>query len=501
MERKVLAGEVIAEFFETTLEMRRFEKNYFLYSEESDFKENSHYRAKALKLLSENIEGLQDVTYSHLMATLRDHLGNYGELMDLYKQYHAGRIGRTSGIGGTAGTGRIGSTGRTGISAAGSISTGSAAASRAVEASQDRIRELGKSITTDAEKISTTEKEVLRKFLKRSRRFIVLSILALTLLSLVTGHVLSKMVAKPLKQLQESMNLISEGGFKMIVIDSRDREISSLMNAFNKMLREMELRRRHLIQTEKLVSLGTLLSGVAHELNNPLSNISSSCQILIEEMADADMSYKMELLSNIDTQTVRARNIVRSILEFSRDGNLQKERLPLKKLFEETIRFIRVQFPDGVSIHIDIAESIEIFANKQRIQQVFLNLLKNAAEAVADEGSISVKSTRQSDVELCLKGVAICVKHGGGCSFNGCAVDIIISDTGMGIPQDVLPHIFDPFFTTKDVGKGSGLGLFIVHEIIEEHNGCIAISSELGKGTTFLIRLPDENFAGTDVEA
>ena len=108
-------------------------------------------------------------------------------------------------------------------------------------------------------------------------------------MAIVIGQILSRMVVRPLKMLEESMGVIAEGKFERVSIDSHDREILSLTNAFNTMLKELELRQRHLVQSEKLASLGTLLSGVAHELNNPLSNISSSCQILTEEIEDTDI--------------------------------------------------------------------------------------------------------------------------------------------------------------------------------------------------------------------
>jgi two-component system NtrC family sensor kinase len=308
----------------------------------------------------------------------------------------------------------------------------------------------------------------------------------------VIGQVLARMVGKPLKLMERNMEVIAEGRFETIAIDSRDREVLSLTRAFNKMLRELDLRQRHLVQSEKLASLGTLLSGVAHELNNPLSNISSSSQILAEEIGDGDLEYKKELVAQINEQTDRARNIVRSLLEFSRDKEFKDGRMPLRSLFEETIRFVKGQLPPSVSIRLDIPEDLTITADKQRIQQAFLNLIKNAIDAIPAEGTISVTARKHHAIDKAGDdtGITNYLKYRGKCTLEDDTVDIEIRDTGEGIPTDLLPKVFDPFFTTKDVGKGSGLGLFIVHEIIEEHDGCIAVDSEPGKGTAFLIRLP-----------
>ncbi len=313
MDRKIISGEAIAEFFNTTLEMRRFEKNYFLYKQESDYQENLNFVNEAQQSLERNLKEFNTLAHPMQTVTLLEKIGQYRELMKQYAGLETGK----------------------------SINK---------EIIEGKIRKTGKDIVTTAEDIARTERRKLQSQLYSSQSILIVSIISLSLLGIVIGQILSKIVVKPLKLLEESMEIIAEGRFETIHIDSKDREIVSLTNAFNKMLKELELRQRHLIQTEKLASLGTLLSGTAHELNNPLSNISSSCQILTEELETDDIAYKKELLSQIDEQTDRARNIVRSLLEFSRNRDFKMEALPLKALIEETILFVKGQVPTKVGI-------------------------------------------------------------------------------------------------------------------------------------------------------
>jgi signal transduction histidine kinase len=480
LEKKMMSGEAISEFFDTALEIRRFEKNYFLYEQRSDYDENIQYVTRAGELFDANISAFAAVASVDQIIGLRDDLLRYQELMAQYevlirrqKQRHTESDSVLK------------------IKLAGDI------------------RKTGKDIITVTEEMSKMERKSLQALLVSSRRVLIVSIAILIVLVIVIGQVLARMVGKPLKLMERNMEVIAEGRFETIKIDSRDREVLSLTRAFNKMLRELDLRQRHLVQSEKLASLGTLLSGVAHELNNPLSNISSSSQILAEEMEEGqgsgvkgqgtqpttpfpDPAYARELVDQINEQTDRARNIVRSLLEFSRDKEFKDRTLPLRSLFEETIRFVKGQLPPSVSIRLDIAEDLAITADKQRIQQAFLNLIKNAIDAIPDEGTISITARKHHAIDKAGDdtGITNYLKYRGKCTLEDDTVDIEIRDTGEGIPVDLLPKVFDPFFTTKDVGKGSGLGLFIVHEIIEEHDGCIAVDSEPGKGTAFLIRLP-----------
>jgi len=463
LEKKVVSGEAISEFFDTALEIRRFEKNYFLYEQRSDYDENLQYVKRAGELFNANLAGFAAVATTEQVIGLREGLLRYRELMEQYEKLIRRQQKRH---------------------------TGSDSALK-IRLSGD-IRKAGKDIITVAEEMSRTERRSLQALLANSRRVLIISITLLILLVIVIGQILARMVVKPLKLMERSMEVIAEGRFENITIDSKDREVLSLTRAFNKMLKELELRQRHLVQSEKLASLGTLLSGVAHELNNPLSNISTSGQILAEEIDSTDHAYKKELVDQINEQTDRARNIVRSLLEYSRDKDFTDRQLPLRELFEETIRFVKGQLPPSVSVTVDVPGDLVITADKQRIQQAFLNLIKNGIEAIPGEGTVSVRARKHRAIDKAGDdtGIYNYLKYRGKCTLEDDTIDIEIRDTGEGIPADLLPKVFDPFFTTKDVGKGSGLGLFIVHEIIEEHDGCIAVDSEPGKGTTFLIRLP-----------
>ena len=475
IERKIIFGEAISEFFDTTLEIRRFEKNFFLYEKGSDYRENSVYVSKAREFLESHITGFTALASAQQVASLRGRLVAYQGLMEQYAALTAPDKRKKLAKHGARKT-----------------------------MLEGEIRITGKNIITIAEEISKTERTSVQALLNASQRILVFSIVLLSIAVIAIGQVLSRMVVKPLKLIEKNMEVIADGRFEKIEIDSRDREIASLTNAFNKMMRELELRQRHLVQSEKLASLGTLLSGVAHELNNPLSNISSSNQILMEELKESrnkpasgrlciDPDFVTDMLTQINDQTDRARNIVRSLLEFSRDKDFKKQNLPVKVLFEETIRLIKGQMPAHTTVSLAIPDDLKLTVDKQRIQQAFLNLIKNALDAVAENGgAVMVAAKRHSAVDKAEDDMGIYnyLKYRGKCTLEEDTVDIQVRDTGPGIPSDVLSKIFDPFFTTKDVGKGSGLGLYIVHEIVEEHDGCIAVDSEPGKGTTFLIRLP-----------
>ncbi|MCK5876465.1 MAG: HAMP domain-containing protein [Candidatus Marithrix sp.] len=429
LESKLTEGGEITEFVDAILELRRFEKNYFLYHQNLDYQKYQIYINKIKILINNNHDKVAKFLTPIQHINLTKNLEYYQKLMQNYV-----------------------------IQASSSL--------------EQEIRHLGNSIVTLAEALAKTERKFLKESLNHSINLFLLAILSLSLFGIVMGRILSQLVVHPLKQLEKNMELIATGRFKKLNIKCQDREIRSLEQAFNQMLIKLETQRRHLLQSEKLASLGTLLSGVAHELNNPLSNISSSCQILLEELEETDINQSRELLTQIDEQTLRSQRIVCALLEFSRKKDFKKEPLQLSDLIQETLRFIRGQVPASITINQEIPKDLIILVDKQRIQQMLLNLLKNSIQAVGHSGDINLYARK-----TCITG-------------DDCMMNLEISDTGPGIPAELLPKIFDPFFTTKEVGQGSGLGLSIAHEIIEEHDGKIQVNSHPDGGTIFRIQLP-----------
>jgi signal transduction histidine kinase len=448
--KKIESLEIVDDFLNMTLEVRRFEKNYFLYGKEEDFQDNALFLDKLGKHLLKNSILLSRVlgenNYNNLWRQIRDYQENFKRLHEI------------------------------------NISNATTHLSeKDHQLIEKNIRELGKQFTDTAEQISKEKRKKIKRLLSITGYILFFSVLFFIVIGVFFASLLARDIVRSLNVLEEHTKRISRGDFLLAPIGVKDEEIKSLLQAFNRMTRELRMHQRQLVQSEKLASLGTLLSGVAHELNNPLSNVSSSAQILAEDMDTLEKDFKMGLIKQILEQSDRARDIVRTLLEFSRITEFTWQELSLKELFEKTITLLRGQMPSKININLDIPADIKITVDMQRMQQVFLNLIKNAIDVIAEDGTIwiSCHEIIRKDKE----------KR---------EVEILIEDNGPGIPEEIRNKIFDPFFTTKDVGHGSGLGLFIVHEIIEMHGGSIRIESRIGQGTTFIIWLPDRSSATGD---
>lgn len=240
-----------------------------------------------------------------------------------------------------------------------------------------------------------------------------------------------------------------------------------------------EARLRH---SQKLQTIGTLTSGVAHEFNNLLTPILGYSEILLRNMDNSNTMYGD--LWEINKNALRAKEIIEQILMFSRNENPMPKykELEVKAIVEESIKLIKSILPKNIKIVENISYNGLVFGNSTQLQQVLLNLYTNSYHAMKNKGGIIEINTSSLDItykenhQLNLK--------------EGEYVKIQVKDTGIGMTKEVLDQIFDPFFTTKEIGEGTGLGLSVVHSIIKSHNGDIFIESQLDLGTTIDIYLP-----------
>ncbi|MHB8054393.1 MAG: ATP-binding protein [Candidatus Aminicenantales bacterium] len=225
---------------------------------------------------------------------------------------------------------------------------------------------------------------------------------------------------------------------------------------------------QQLVTSEKLASIGLLSAGVAHEINTPLTGISSYVQMLQKKDLDENLS---QLLGKIEAQTDRVSRIVKNLLTFARNpSDLAFHRVQLRDSLQEIISLIDYKLKAmAIELEIDMVPVAPIWAQGERLQQVFINIILNALDAMPNGGRLRLELA-ETPIEAL----------------------VTISDTGTGIKEQHLPRIFDPFFTTKGVGKGTGLGLSISYAIINEHEGRIEVQSEPGKGTKFIIHLPKD---------
>ncbi len=336
---------------------------------------------------------------------------------------------------------------------------------------QNTVTQLGRELTTDIEQVVKTEKKKVFELLDRSREYLMISLFLLFVLTVVATIFLVIKLNRPLKALETGIKHIAKGDYDKVPAIKTGDEFESLAVSLNDMIAELGRRKTQLIQAEKMSSLGTLTSGVAHELNNPLNNISTSVQIIQEEIEDPDLDYKKMLLTNVEQEINRSKEIIRALLDFSRQSDFSVETVLFKKLVNNTMHLITGDIPSEIDVEIAVPDDIEGRMDPRRIQQVLLNLIINAVFAMEeqDSGQLTVSAFKDEQSS---------------------AFIFSVQDTGSGIKEEHLAKIFDPFFTTREVGKGSGLGLSIIHGIIEQHGGTIRVNSTLGQGTKFTVSLP-----------
>ncbi len=284
---------------------------------------------------------------------------------------------------------------------------------------------------------------------------------------------LSEWILQPIEYVRNQAINVMSGKIKSIPVEpiaNKCIECDGLVRSINKMLDTIESKQQQLIQSEKLAAIGKVMAGIAHEINNPLNNISLTAEVMLEDMENMSEEERRQMINDILVQSERARDIVHHLLQFSRmKKSAIREKVDLAELVENTLALLKNELR---ITHTKIKTTIEkgagiIYGNTNQLQQVLVNIILNAIQATGEGGNIEIwlKVDRDKN-KACLS----------------------VRDNGPGIQREVLKHILEPFYTTKK--DGTGLGLSVSYGIIKEHKGDIHIDSKMGKGTTVTIELP-----------
>jgi len=301
-------------------------------------------------------------------------------------------------------------------------------------------------------------------------------------------------IIKPLQEMVLATQKIAKGDLThKLNVKSKD-EIGALAESFDRMTKELrvanqklidwgktlekkveertnEIRKMqaHLIQQEKLASLGKLAAGIAHEINNPLGGILIYSHLLLEDMDKEDPRY--DNLLKIVKESTRCKDIVKGLLQFARPREPEAIQVDVNAVLNDALSLMESQAVfQNITIKKQLSADLpHVVADKSQLQQVFINIIINAVDAMSNEGTLTLKTFLSDDSQF---------------------INISITDTGHGIKEEDKSRLFEPFFTTKEVGAGTGLGLAICYSIIRKHRGTIEVESEVGKGSTFRVKLP-----------
>ena len=341
----------------------------------------------------------------------------------------------------------------------------------------------------------------LHESLNKDRWIILLiSTFFVIVLSSLIVYFLKKQITFPIRQLVESTKAISVGNFDIVLpIDKMD-EVGELARAFQKMVKRLEafkgelegwnkelekrvaektqklkIAQKKIIQAEKMSSLGRLAAVIAHEINNPISGLIVFINLLKKqvergELTERELERMYKNLALMESEAKRCGKIVQELLAFSKR---EAEIVPcdIKEIIERAVSLMKIKIKDlDIKIITEYEEDLpKVKCDPSKMQQVFINLIQNAVDAMPLGGTVKINAKYNE-------------KRKG--------VEVTVSDTGVGIPEEYLSHIFEPFFSSKDNGQSIGIGLFVVYGVIEQVGGRITVNSEVGKGTTFTICVP-----------
>ena len=438
IQDKILFLEAAGNYLVEIQQARRFEKNYLLYG--TNLEDSLEHIQTAERILQQNKTTIEKILGHNSILGMSLQLSNYHKVLE-----------------------RVGEAGDT----------------EERNRYEPELREYGGQLVSQATDFLEKEREAVEHALSLSRRvpFYFLGIL-MVLIILITSF-LVKNILSTLNRFLEYTNRIGEGDFTPILPKRKYRdEFSQLALAFNQMIRELDKRHKILIESHKLRAVGTLVAGVAHELNNPLNNTMLTASLLEEDYKQLPDDEKLDMVRDIVKETERSKIIVRNLLDFARASDYKNVPMNLENLLENSVRLVhnRIKLAK-VDIQTKLAPDLPpVHGDEQTLQQVFINLILNAVDVLPPRGKIVITALKSRQAGF---------------------IEIRVSDNGPGIPEHILPRIFDPFFTTKVKEKGTGLGLSVSQGIIHRLGGNINVESAVGRGTTFIVFLPTTEVPST----
>jgi two-component system NtrC family sensor kinase len=414
---------------------RRFEKNYLLYG--TDLPDARLFVENARNVLGAARQDFCAIIGQAAYARMSANLGHYHDLLAHLEQLAA--------------------------ASEGSEATGH-------DLIQAELRRSGAELVADAADVIDRERVSFHSWLHTSK-IIAVSVLVLSLL-LETFMVafITRQIFLPLHRFENYMQRIAAGDFSPIWPVKRFQdEFTDLALAVNRMLKEIQDRGNQLAESRKMAAVGTLTAGIAHEINNPLNNISLTAEALIDEFQMWSDEEKLEMLKDIFSQVERAGATVANLLDFTHRDQSAFKSIAIPEVLDSTAALLKNEL---LLAHITLNMRSDdplprVRGHHQNLQQAFLNLFLNAIEAMPSGGELTVR-----------------------CGLEDGTIRVDVSDTGVGIPEEHRERIFDPFFTTKAVGKGTGLGLAVTFGIVAKHHGTIHVDSRPGQGATFTVLLP-----------
>jgi signal transduction histidine kinase len=293
-------------------------------------------------------------------------------------------------------------------------------------------------------------------------------------LAVLTAYLLARNLEQRLQKLVEATRRISRGEMqhRVEMNDAPGSEFEELGEAFNTMTRNLHLSQRQLVQGAKLAAIGELAAIIAHEVNNPLTGVLGYTGLLLK--AEDIPADKKEQLKTIERETIRARGILKNLLDFSRRKPLQPVKTDISGLIQDTIQLVQGRARmSNVGVAAACPRGLPpVVVDAEEMKQVFVNLIDNAFIAMPKGGTLTVR---------CMQGRGLTGEE---------VVAVEFADTGKGIPEEHLDKIFDPFFTTRPDGNGTGLEMSISYMVVQNHGGRIEVESKVSEGSTFRVILP-----------